>query len=281
MRRVDELEERIASLGSCVVAFSGGVDSSLVAALAARAVGERALAITACSPAVPVEERAAAGHVAAVIGIAHETIATNELARDDYARNDRFRCYYCKAELYGRLSGLAEERGYAALLSGANADDSGDWRPGLRAAGEYDVVHPLLEAGVGKAEVRRIARELGVPSADKPASPCLASRIPYGRRVDAETLRKIEQAERALKQLGHRVLRVRHYGKLARVELGEDELERGLSPEGRQAVVRAVRSGGYEEVRIDPKPFRSGSLNGARSTQLQYPDRGNTTRISG
>jgi uncharacterized protein len=271
MRRVDELEQRIASLGSCVVAFSGGVDSSLVAALAAGAVGARALAITACSPAVPAEERAAAAHVAAVIGIAHETIATNELARDDYARNDRFRCYYCKAELYGQLSRLAKERGYAALLSGANADDSGDWRPGLRAAGEFGVVHPLLEAGVDKAEVRRIARELGVPSADKPASPCLASRIPYGRRVDAETLRKVEQAERALKQLGHRVLRVRHYGKLARVELGGDELGRALSPEGREAVVRAVRSGGYEEVRIDPKPFRSGSLNGTPHRTIALP----------
>ena len=271
MRRVEALEERIASLGSCVVAFSGGVDSSLVAALAARAVGERALAITACSPAVPVDERAAAGHVAAVIGIAHETIATNELARDDYARNDRFRCYYCKTELYGQLSRLAKERGYAALLSGANADDSGDWRPGLRAAGEYGVVHPLLEAGVDKAEVRHVARELGVPSADKPASPCLASRIPYGRRVDAETLRKVEQAERALKQLGYRVLRVRHYGKLARVELGGDELGRALSPEGREAVVRTVRACGYEEVRIDPKPFRSGSLNGGPHRTIALP----------
>jgi pyridinium-3,5-biscarboxylic acid mononucleotide sulfurtransferase len=261
MSRVDELQGRIASLGSCVVAFSGGVDSSLVAALAARALGARALAITACSAAVATEERDAAGRVATAIGIAHETIATNELARDDYARNDRFRCYHCKTELYGRLSILADRRGYATLLSGANADDSGDWRPGLRAAREHGVIHPLLESGVGKAEVRQLARMLGVPSADKPASPCLASRIPYGRRVSAEALSQIEQAERALKRLGYRVLRVRHYGGLARVEFGGDELTRALSSEGRAAVVSAVQTGGYEQVRIDPKPFRSGSLN--------------------
>ena len=189
MSRTDELEIRIASLGSAVVAFSGGVDSSLVAALAARALGRRALAVTAVSPALATGELDGARGVAAAVGIGHEVIATDELAREGYVRNDRDRCYHCKTELYEQLWGLARARGYAAVLSGANADDTGDWRPGLQAAAENGVVHPLLEAGVGKEEVRALAARLGVPSAWKPASPCLASRLPYGTAVDPAILR--------------------------------------------------------------------------------------------
>ncbi|MGH3132359.1 MAG: ATP-dependent sacrificial sulfur transferase LarE, partial [Gaiellaceae bacterium] len=204
MRNVEESERRIRSLGSCIVAFSGGVDSSLVAALAARALGERALAVTAVSPALATGELDGAREVARVIGIRHEVVTTAELEREGYRLNDRDRCYHCKTELYDRLSALARRRGYAAVLSGANADDVGDWRPGLRAAEEHGVVHPLLEAGFGKDEVRRLARELGVPSAEKPASPCLASRIPYGTAVSPETLAQIDRAELAVKRLGYR-----------------------------------------------------------------------------
>jgi len=259
--RVDELERRIADLGSAVVAFSGGVDSSLVAALAARALGGRALAVTAVSPALATGELDGAREVARAIGIRHETITTAELEREGYRRNDVDRCYHCKTELYERLAGLAERRGYAAVLSGANADDAGDWRPGLTAAAEHGVVHPLLEAGVTKAQVRALAVELGVPSADKPASPCLASRLPYGTAVDPETLAQVDRAEQALKQLGYRVLRVRHFGALGRVQLAADELPRALTPEGGDAIAAAVRSAGYAEVEIDAEPFRSGSLN--------------------
>jgi uncharacterized protein len=267
MTRIEELEGRIRSLGSCVVAFSGGVDSSLVAALAARSLGERALAVTAVSPALATGELDGARDVARAIGIRHETIATAELARAGYRANDRDRCYHCKTELYEHLSALAARRRYAAVLSGANADDVGDWRPGLRAAAEHAVVHPLLEADVGKDEVRRLALELGVPSAEKPASPCLASRIPYGTAVDPETLAQVDRAELALKQLGHRVLRVRHYGERGRVELAEDELA-ALTPRDREAIASAVASAGYAEVEIADEPFRSGSLNASFTRRL-------------
>jgi pyridinium-3,5-biscarboxylic acid mononucleotide sulfurtransferase len=257
--RIEELERLIRPLGTAVVAFSGGVDSSLVAAVARRALGDGALAVTAVSSALATGELEGARGVALAIGIQHETISTAELEREGYRANGRDRCYHCKTELYDRLLALAEERGHAALLSGANADDVGDWRPGLVAAEEHGVRHPLLEAGVAKDEVRRLANELGVPSADKPASPCLASRIPYGTAVEPETLRQIDRAEQALKRLGYRTLRVRHHGELGRVELAADELPRALRASA--AVVEAVRSAGYARAEIAPEPFRSGSLN--------------------
>jgi pyridinium-3,5-biscarboxylic acid mononucleotide sulfurtransferase len=259
MTRIEELESRIGELGSAVVAFSGGVDSSFVAALAARALGARTLAVTAVSPALATGELDGAREVARAVGIAHETIATDELARPGYVANGRDRCYHCKSELYDRLGELAAARGYAALLSGANADDVGDWRPGLAAAEEHAVRHPLLEAGVGKDEVRALARELGVPSARKPASPCLASRLPYGTPVEPETLALVDRAELAVKRLGYRVLRVRHYGERAQVQIAGEELARALA--GREAIVAAVRAAGYARVELDEEPFRSGSLN--------------------
>lgn len=268
MTRIEELEARIRSLESCVVAFSGGVDSSLVAALAVRALGERALAVTAVSPALATGELEGAGEVARAIGIRHETVTTAELAREGYRRNDRDRCYHCKTELYEQLSALATRRGFAALLSGANADDLGDWRPGLRAAEEHGVRHPLLEAGVGKDEVRLLARELGVPSAEKPASPCLASRIPYGTEVDPAVLAQVDRAELALKALGYRILRVRHLGDLGRVELAADELPRASDAGERERLLEAVRSAGYAEAEIAAEPFRSGSLNAGFTKRL-------------
>jgi uncharacterized protein len=256
-----DLERRVAPLGSAIVAFSGGVDSSLVAAVAARALGDRALAVTAVSPAVAAGELDGARRVAAHIGIAHETIATDELARAGYRANGRDRCYFCKTELYDSLAALAAQRGYAALLSGANADDAGDWRPGLRAAAEHGVRHPLLEAGATKEDVRALARELQLPSANKPATPCLASRIPYGTAVDPEALARIDRAERAVRALGFPVLRVRHHGILGRLEVDAPDLPRAIAQESE--VVAAIRAAGYAHAVIDREPFRSGRLNEA------------------
>jgi uncharacterized protein len=257
--RVRQLQELIEPLDTAIVAFSGGVDSSLVAALAARALGERALAVTAVSPALAGGELDGARGVAAAVGIAHRTITTDELARPEYRRNDRFRCYHCKTELYDRLEAVAAAEGYAVVLSGANADDAGDWRPGLRAAAEHGVRHPLLEAGVGKDEVRAMARELGVPSAEKPASPCLASRLPYGTPVTPRALARVDRAERAVRALGFAVLRVRHFGTVGRVELVAEDLPRALADPA--PVIAAVRGAGYRRAEISEQPFRSGSLN--------------------
>jgi pyridinium-3,5-biscarboxylic acid mononucleotide sulfurtransferase len=254
-----ELERCVAGGGRGVVAFSGGVDSSVVAAVAARALGPGALAVTAVSPAVAAGELDGARKVAAAIGIAHEVIATNELAREGYRRNAPDRCYFCKTELYDALAALAGRRGYGVLLSGANADDAGDWRPGLRAAAEHDVRHPLLEAGAGKDEVRAVARLLDLPSAEKPATPCLASRIPYGTAVDPDTLALIDRAERAVRALGFPVLRVRHHGILGRVEIAAEDLDRARAREAE--VTAAVQAAGYRRAVLDRTPFRSGRLN--------------------
>ena len=265
MASLAELESAVRRSESAVVAFSGGVDSSLVAAIAARVLGARSLAVTAVSPALATGELDSARAVARAVGIAHEVILTDELAREGYRRNGPDRCYHCKSELYTQLGGLATARGFDALLSGANVDDLGDWRPGLRAAAEHAVRHPLVEAGFGKADVRALARELEVPSADKPAMPCLASRLPFGTEVDPEILAQVDRAERSLKALGFRELRVRHLGTTGRVELADSERARAVG-EDRDAVERAVRNAGYARAEIDPEPLVSGRLTrGLRS----------------
>jgi uncharacterized protein len=260
---VDDLariETRIAGLGSAVVAFSGGVDSSLVAAITARALGPTSLAITAVSPALATGELVGARDVAKAVGIPHMTITTDELQREGYRANGSDRCYHCKTELYDALAAIAHEQGYTAVLSGANADDLGDWRPGLQAAEEHGVIHPLID--LPKARVRELAEALGVPSARKPASPCLASRIPYGTAVTPAVLRQIDRAERAVKALGFEELRVRHFGALGRLELPADALGR-VAPGGRleAKLRRAVCSAGYERAVVGRAPLRSGSLN--------------------
>jgi len=256
------LEATIATASSAIVAFSGGVDSSLVAAATARVLGERALAVTAVSPALATGELDGARTVAAAVGIAHRTITTDELAREGYRRNGEDRCYHCKSELYDRLAALGAAEAYAVVFSGANMDDLGDWRPGLRAAAEHDVRHPLVESGFRKADVRRWASALSIPSADKPAMPCLASRLPYGTLVDPAILAQVDRAELAVRALGYLDLRVRHLGRTARVELAEVDLARVGSPEARDAIVSAVVGAGYDDAAIDERPLRSGSFTG-------------------
>lgn len=256
------LERAVSTADSAIVAFSGGVDSSLVAAAAHQVLGSRALAVTAVSPALASGELDGARSVAAHIGIAHRAITTNELARAGYRANGSDRCYHCKTELYEALASLADVEGFATLFSGANVDDLGDWRPGLRAAEELGVRHPLIEAGLGKTQIRTLARELHLPSAEKPAMPCLASRLPFGTKVDRDVLAQIDRAEQALKRLGHRELRVRHFGDRARVELGADDLARANT----DAVTEVVRKAGYLEVEVAREPLRSGSLHGLGSS---------------
>lgn len=258
---LERLEEPVARSTSLVVAFSGGVDSSVVAAVAVRVHGDRALAVTAVSPALATGELDAAAATARAIGITHETITTDELSRAGYRANGPDRCYHCKTTLYEQLALIASERGFAAVASGTNIDDLGDWRPGLIAASEHAVIHPLVDAGIDKSGVRAIARSLAVPSAEKVASPCLASRVPYGTGVTAEVLGQIDRAEAAVRALGLKEFRVRHFGSTARLEVAADELEDALAAERRHALIAAMLGAGYARAEVSEVALRSGSLN--------------------
>ena len=252
----------LAGFDSLIVAFSGGVDSAYLAWAATRVLGrERTLCITADSPSYPDRHRQLALTVARDFALRHEIIHTRELERPDYSANPVNRCYYCKHELYTALARIGVERGFGAVADGANADDRGDYRPGRQAAREFGVRSPLDEAGLTKADIRALSHRAGLPTWDEPASACLSSRIPYNSVVTVEKLRMIERAERALRDLGFRVCRVRHHDDLARVEIGVDELPRALEPDLTSRIVAAIQALGYRQVTIDPRGYRMGSLN--------------------
>jgi uncharacterized protein len=269
--------DTLASFGSVVVAYSGGVDSAYLAYVANRTLGDRALAVTADSPSYPERHRRLALQIAQDFGLRHEIIRTHELERPEYRANPANRCYYCKHELYTNLTTIARDRGIPAIADGSNADDRSDYRPGRQAAREFGVVSPLDAAGLTKAEIRELSRRAGLPTWDEPASACLSSRIPYFSAVTEEKLRMIEQAEDVLRDLGFRVCRVRHHGDagsdkagaagaqqpLARLEIGRDELARALEPEIADRIDRALRAIGYQHVTIDVRGYRTGSLNDA------------------
>ena len=272
-----ELEARrerlLAILGAMpgtVVAFSGGVDSAVVAKAAQIALGERAIAITSDSPSVPRSELAAALELAAIIGIRHEILPTTEFDNPAYQRNAGDRCYFCKSELYTRIEGRLAELGLSTVCSGANLDDLGDYRPGLTAASEHHVRHPLQEAGFTKAHVRELAQHWGLPVWDKPASPCLSSRLAPGLEVTPERTLRVEKAEAYLKSLGLRDSRVRyHEGDLARVEVPADEIGRLLDPAVRQGLSKALHEIGFRFVSLDLDGFRSGNLNQLVSLEVK------------
>src|SRR5262245_3202272 len=252
---------RLRAFPSLVVAYSGGVDSAFLAWAAHQALGARALSVTADSPSYPDRHRQMALAIARDFGFSHEIIRTGELERPEYRANQPDRCYYCKNELYSHLARLAASRGFAAIADGSNADDRGDYRPGRRAAREFGVISPLDEAGLTKDDIRALSHAAGLPTWDEPASACLSSRIPYLSEVTEDKLRVIEQAEEAVRALGFRVLRVRHHGDVARLELAREEMARALDPDVAEAIDRQLKALGFRYVALDLKGYRLGSLN--------------------
>ena len=258
----EKLIETLRGYGRVAVAFSGGIDSTVVAQAAYEALGDAAIAVTAVSESLAAGELEEAQELARKIGIRHRVIRTEEFADPNYRRNDSNRCYFCKSELYGRLSGMLGELGVEMIVSGANTDDMGDYRPGLRAASEHGVRHPLQECNLSKADVRALALAWGLPTWDKPATPCLSSRVAYGEDPTPERVRMIDQAEQWLRQRGLRVLRVRyHKGDLARIEVSPDDLPRLVELELRGELITAFRALGFKFVTLDLEGFRSGSMN--------------------
>ena len=258
----EKLVETLRGYGRVAVAFSGGIDSTVVAQAAYEALGDAAIAVTAVSESLAAGELEEAQELAQKIGIRHRVIRTEEFADPNYRRNDSNRCYFCKSELYGRLSGMLGDLGVELIVSGANTDDMGDYRPGLRAASEHGVRHPLQECNLSKADVRALARAWGLPTWDKPASPCLSSRVAYGEDPTPERVQMIDQAEQWLRQRGLRTLRVRyHKGDLARIEVSPNDLPRLVELELRGELIATFRSLGFKFVTLDLEGFRSGSMN--------------------
>src|ERR671933_295713 len=261
-KRLEELEAVVAPHGSALVAFSGGVDSSLALAVTVRALPKgRVLAVTSNNETYLPSELEGAKALARFLGVEHLVMNTRELDDPNYAKNPTNRCYFCKSTLYSDLAKVAEEKGYACVVDGANKDDEGDYRPGRKAARELGVVSPLSATGMGKAEVRELAKHLGLPTWDKPALACLSSRFPYGQEITPEKLAQVARAEEFMRRQGYKQVRVRHHGEIARLEVGPDELERAFRD--REKISAELRAAGFLYVTLDLAGYQPGSLNAA------------------
>ena len=261
MQKSRQLGDLLTDMGSVVVAYSGGVDSSFLAAMAHQKLGSRCLAVTASSPSLAPWELEESRELARLLGLRHRVIETQEVEDPGYAANGPRRCYFCKSHLYERFTAIARDEGYAYVANGANVDDEDDFRPGLDAAVEWGVRSPLLEVALTKEEIRGLSREMGLPTWNKPAQACLASRIPYGSPVAIETLKQIAQAEMYLRDLGLRQIRVRHHGNTARIELAPDELPQLMDTPMRRGIVERFKELGYLYVTVDLEGYQAGSLN--------------------
>jgi pyridinium-3,5-biscarboxylic acid mononucleotide sulfurtransferase len=252
---------RLAGAGSLIVALSGGADSAYLAWAAQGALGDRALSVTALSPSFSAHDRAAVDQFVRALEIQHEFVETHEMENPAYRANAADRCFYCKDELFSVLDAIAQQRGFSATAYGVNADDTLDFRPGHRAAKEHRVLAPLLDVGLRKSEIRHLSQRAGLPTWDRPASACLASRVPYGTEVTSERLSLIERGEAALRELGFRQFRVRLHDKLARVEIAPEEMDRAFSKEIGTAISQALKRVGFTYVALDLDGYRQGSLN--------------------
>jgi uncharacterized protein len=260
-RRMASLRRLVRGYGGMAVAFSGGVDSSLLALIARQELGDRALAVTATSPTYPASEEKEARDLAASMGIRHVVIESNELEIPGFADNPPDRCYSCKRELFSKVKAVAAEHGISVVADGTNADDSSDYRPGRRAAEEAGVVSPFLETGMGKEAIRNWSRRLGLATAEKPAYACLASRFPYGERITEEKLATVDKIERVLRGLDFPLCRVRFHGSVVRIEVPPRDISRVCHEPVREEIVRAARDAGFKFVTLDLEGYRTGSMN--------------------
>ncbi|MBN2301089.1 MAG: ATP-dependent sacrificial sulfur transferase LarE [Lentisphaerae bacterium] len=259
--KLDYLRQNLRKIGSLVVAFSGGVDSTFLVAVAHEELGDRLLAVTATSPIHPEYERLEAMKLASSLGIRHKIVESNELEIENFRKNPTNRCYYCKKALFAIIKDVAAMHGICVVADGTTVDDLSDYRPGKLAAKEMGIISPLLEADIGKEEIRTFSSEMGLATASKPSFPCLASRIPYGSEITKEKLKAVDSVERSLHNMGFGQMRVRHHGDIARIELDVKQINMACNLEMRERMVKAARSAGFTYVTLDLEGYRTGSLN--------------------